>query len=83
MSFTILTSFLKYEIGVILFLCRNLVNLEATGDPAWDGISYHASFISQRLNSCRDEHIAAEITAGEDTGKNWCKNGWFFIVLVV
>jgi hypothetical protein len=46
------------------------VNLEATGDPAWDGISCHSSFISQRLNSCRDEHIAAEITtAGEDTGK--------------
>ncbi|KDQ71568.1 exocyst complex component 2 [Zootermopsis nevadensis] len=50
-------------------IIRNLVNLEATGDPAWDGISYHSSFISQQLNSCRDEHIAAEITAGEDTGK--------------
>jgi hypothetical protein len=52
----------------LLFLYRNLVNLEATGDPAWDGISCHSSFISQQLISCRDEHIAAEITAGEDTG---------------
>lgn len=45
------------------------MNLEATGDPAWDGISCHSTFISQRLTSCRDEHIAAEIAAGEDTGK--------------
>lgn len=70
MSFTTVTWFLNSEISVVLFLCRNLVNLEATGDPAWDGISYHSSFISQQLNSCRDEHIAAEITAGEDTGRN-------------
>jgi len=44
------------------------VNLEATGDPAWDGISCHSSFISQQLISCRDEHIAVEMTAVEDTG---------------
>ncbi|XP_023727524.1 exocyst complex component 2 [Cryptotermes secundus] len=50
-------------------IIRNLVNLEATGDPAWDGISCHSTFISQRLTSCRDEHIAAEIAAGEDTSK--------------
>jgi len=50
-------------------IIRNLVNLEATGDPAWDGISCHSSFISQQLSSCRDEHIAAEMTVVEDTGK--------------
>lgn len=51
-------------------IIRNLVNLEATGDPAWDGISCHSSYISQRLNACKDEHIAAETSNGEDSGKN-------------
>jgi hypothetical protein len=54
--------------------------LEATGDPAWDGISCHSTLISQRLNSCRDEHIAAEITAGEDTGKYTLN---YFVLLVL
>ncbi|PSN46362.1 Exocyst complex component 2, partial [Blattella germanica] len=51
-------------------IIRNLVNLEATGDPAWDGISCHSTYISQRLNACKDEHIAAETAPTEDSGKN-------------
>ena len=54
---------------LVNFSRRNLVNLEATGDPAWDGISCHSSYISQRLNACKDEHIVAETTNAEESGK--------------
>ncbi|GLH13738.1 Exocyst complex component 2 [Gryllus bimaculatus] len=51
-------------------IIRNLVNLEASGDPAWEGIECHSSYLLQRLTACRDEHLAAEQSAAEEQGKS-------------
>nr|CAD7446431.1 unnamed protein product [Timema bartmani] len=47
-------------------IIRNLVNLEASGDPAWDAMSCHSAFITQRLNTCKEEHIAIETANGDE-----------------
>ncbi|XP_063241728.1 exocyst complex component 2 [Bacillus rossius redtenbacheri] len=51
-------------------IIRNLVNLEASGDPAWDAIVTHSNFIVEGLKACKDEHMAAEKTSSEDSAKS-------------
>lgn len=51
-------------------IIKNLVHLESTGDPAWDCISCHSSYISKQLNACKDEHIALEAASGDDSAKH-------------
>lgn len=42
-------------------LIRNLVNLDAGGDPGWDAIVSQYNYISHLLESCKSEHLALDI----------------------
>lgn len=55
-------------------IIRNLENLEAPGDPAWDGIKCHSSYITQQLHACKDEHVAAEATGLEEMSRSFKSN---------
>ncbi|XP_075212432.1 exocyst complex component secretory 5 isoform X2 [Lycorma delicatula] len=49
-------------------IIRNLVNLEANGDPAWDAVIVQSNYLTQRLKSCQEAHISAD-NAMEEQGK--------------
>lgn len=46
-------------------IIRNLVNLDAGGDPAWSAIQVHAKYLTQQLNSCFNTHMAADTSVEE------------------
>ncbi|XP_017878512.1 exocyst complex component 2-like [Ceratina calcarata] len=41
-------------------IIRNLVNLEAEGDPAWDAIVSHSKYLKESITSCLKEHLEVE-----------------------
>ncbi|KAG7207719.1 hypothetical protein KM043_009335 [Ampulex compressa] len=50
-------------------IIRNLVNLEADGDPAWDAIVSHANYLEKSVAACICEHLQIDNTKGEDSSK--------------
>lgn len=34
--------------------------MEVTGDPAWEAITCHSTYLTQQLHTCRDEHLSSE-----------------------
>ncbi|XP_074093497.1 exocyst complex component secretory 5 [Cotesia typhae] len=56
-------------------IIRNLVNLEADGDPAWDAIAAHGSYLDKNITSCLSDYFGSEGASGDDpnnktTGKS-------------
>lgn len=47
-------------------IIRNLVSLEAEGDPAWEAVGCHAAFLHKRLEDCRERHMQAEQMTNEE-----------------
>lgn len=50
-------------------IIRNLVNLEAEGDPAWDAIVSHANYLKKSISACFHEHLELDNINGDDSGK--------------
>ncbi|XP_078047507.1 exocyst complex component secretory 5 [Augochlora pura] len=51
-------------------IIRNLVNLEAEGDPAWDAIVSHANYLKKSITACVQEQLEAENSSGDDLNKS-------------
>lgn len=45
--------------------------MDSGGDPVWDAINVHFSFLTQQLTTCKEKHLASE-TAIEDAGQYLC-----------
>ncbi|XP_011496925.1 PREDICTED: exocyst complex component 2 [Ceratosolen solmsi marchali] len=41
-------------------IIRNLINLEAEGDPAWDGIVSYANHLEKSIKTCTTEYLESE-----------------------
>ncbi|CAK9798815.1 Exocyst complex component 2 [Anthophora quadrimaculata] len=50
-------------------IIRNLVNLEAEGDPAWDAIVFHSNYLKKSITTCMQEHLEIDNSNGEDLNK--------------
>lgn len=50
-------------------IIRNLVNLEAEGDPAWDAIVSHSNYLKKSITNCMQEHLEIDNLNGEDSNK--------------
>ncbi|XP_076670422.1 exocyst complex component secretory 5 [Andrena cerasifolii] len=50
-------------------IIRNLVNLEADGDPAWDAIVSHASYLKKSITACVQEHLETDNSGVDDSMK--------------
>ncbi|KOC62504.1 Exocyst complex component 2 [Habropoda laboriosa] len=50
-------------------IIRNLVNLEAEGDPAWDAIVFHSNYLKKSITTCMQEHLEIDNSNGEDFNK--------------
>ncbi|XP_003399148.1 exocyst complex component 2 [Bombus affinis] len=50
-------------------IIRNLVNLEAEGDPAWDAIVSHSNYLKKSITNCIQEHLEVDNSNGEDWNK--------------
>lgn len=51
-------------------IIRYLVNLEAEGEPAWDAISSHSTYITKKIKQCYTEYRNAESSIAEELGTN-------------
>ncbi|XP_076291177.1 exocyst complex component secretory 5 [Lasioglossum baleicum] len=51
-------------------IIRNLVNLEADGDPAWDAIVSHANYLKKSITGYVQENLESENSNGEDSNKS-------------
>ncbi|XP_033207130.1 exocyst complex component 2 [Belonocnema kinseyi] len=51
-------------------IIRNLVSLEAEGDPAWDAIVSHASHLEKSITSCVRECFDAENASGDESSRH-------------
>ncbi|XP_024946623.1 exocyst complex component 2 isoform X2 [Cephus cinctus] len=56
-------------------IIRNMVNLEAEGDPAWDAIVSHARHLEKSITACVHEHLESESAGGDDSSKTPKSNG--------
>lgn len=43
------------------------MNLEASGDPAWDAIQVQSNYLTQQLKGCQEAHVSAD-SATEELG---------------
>ncbi|KAK0158108.1 hypothetical protein PV328_009154 [Microctonus aethiopoides] len=50
-------------------IIRNLVNLEAEGDPAWDAIIAHASFLDNNIANCLQDYFGSDSGANDDPSR--------------
>ncbi|XP_076242655.1 exocyst complex component secretory 5 isoform X2 [Calliopsis andreniformis] len=50
-------------------IIRNLVNLEAEGDPAWDAIVSHANYLKKSITACIEEHLEVDNSNGDESSK--------------
>ncbi|OAD52986.1 Exocyst complex component 2 [Eufriesea mexicana] len=50
-------------------IIRNLVNLEAEGDPAWEAIVSHSNYLKKSITICIREQLEIDNTVGEDVNK--------------
>ncbi|XP_043287430.1 exocyst complex component 2 [Venturia canescens] len=52
-------------------IIRNLVNLEANGDPAWDAIVSHAAYLDKSIKSCLQDFLSSDGSgAGDESAKS-------------
>ncbi|XP_046625884.1 exocyst complex component 2 isoform X1 [Neodiprion virginianus] len=56
-------------------IIRNLVNLAAEGDPAWDAIASHAHYLEKSVTACINEYLESENAGGDDSSKTPKSNG--------
>ncbi|KZC06954.1 PREDICTED: exocyst complex component 2 [Dufourea novaeangliae] len=47
-------------------IIRNLVNLEAKGDPAWNAIVSHANYLKKSITACVQEDLESDNSSGDD-----------------
>ncbi|XP_012272789.1 exocyst complex component 2 isoform X2 [Orussus abietinus] len=57
-------------------IIRNLVNLDAEGDPAWEAIVSHASYLEKSIIACMQEHLDSDGGSGDDSNKTLKSNGF-------
>lgn len=50
-------------------IIRNLVNLEANGDPAWDAIVAHTAYLDNNITSCLQDYFGSDGAAGDDPSR--------------
>ncbi|XP_053982220.1 exocyst complex component 2 [Hylaeus anthracinus] len=55
-------------------IIRNLVNLEADGDPAWDAIVSHANYLKKSITACVQEHLEIDNSSDDDLNKKLMQN---------
>ncbi|EZA62577.1 hypothetical protein DMN91_005509 [Ooceraea biroi] len=55
-------------------IIRNLVNLDAEGDPAWDAIVSHANYLEKSVFNAVREHLDISKVNCEDANKIYAKN---------
>ncbi|XP_034947580.1 exocyst complex component 2 [Chelonus insularis] len=54
-------------------IIRNLVNLDAEGDPAWDAIVAHGSYLDKNISSCLQDYFGSD-GATDDLNKGYKSN---------
>ena len=48
-------------------IIRNLLNLEAPYNPAWDAVEAHSKYIHEKIKECHNEYKDLEVVLLEET----------------